>query len=143
MKTNSVVGALVGTLLSVALLTVAAHIGVCEGAGPHDGSEWAAGAGGAGRAPGFWLPDSMETGWRAPDKRLHLLASYAIVLTGEAATDRLDTGVAWAVGLSAAKELWDLWFKTPASRRGASKGDLVADAVGLVAAVVVIQAFGD
>ncbi len=96
-----------------------------------------------GGAAGFWLPDSMEAGWLARDKKLHFLACYSIVLTGEAATDRPVTGVVWAAGLSIAKELWDLWFKTPAADRGVSRGDLVADAAGIVAAVIAVEAFGD
>jgi hypothetical protein len=109
--------------------------------------EDASGRGGAqalrGRAPVFWLPDSMETGWLARDKKLHFLACYSVVLTGDVVTDKLDAGVAWAAGLSVAKELWDLWFKTPASQRGVSRGDLVADAAGVVAAVIAVEAFGD
>jgi len=115
--------------------------------GDFAGFEDAPGSGGAqvpgDRAPVFWLPDSMETGWLARDKKLHFLACYAIVLTGDLVADKPDAGVAWAAGLSAAKELWDLWFKTPASQRGVSRGDLVADAAGAVAAVIAIEAFGD
>lgn len=96
-----------------------------------------------GGATGFWLPDSTETGWLARDKKLHFLACYSIVLTGEAATDRPTTGAIWAAGLSIAKELWDLWFKTPVTRRGVSKGDLVADAVGIAAAVIAAEALDD
>jgi len=115
------------------------------------GQEWTQASGGrvldaqdvGGRAPVFWLPDSMETGWLARDKKFHSLACYSVVLTGEVVTDELDAGVAWAAGLSIAKELWDLWFKTPASQRGVSMGDLVADAVGTVAAVIALEAFGD
>jgi len=91
----------------------------------------------------FWLPDTLETGWLASDKKLHLLACYSIVLTGDAAADRLETGVICAVALSMGKELWDLWFKTPVSHRGVSTGDLIADAVGIGAGIFVVQAFGE
>ncbi len=109
-------------------------------------SEEAAGGGLStrpGGAPSFWLPDSLETGWRARDKKLHFLACYSVVLTGDLVTDRVDTGAAWAAGLSVAKELWDLWYKTPVSQRGVSMGDLAADAVGVVAAVIAVEALGD
>jgi len=127
----------------LALLPAVAGAGLLGDAGPPDGVQRQAGADLEYRAPRFWLPDSMETSWLASDKKLHFLACYSIVLTGDAATDGLDTGVVWAAGLSAAKELWDLWFKTPASRRGVSRGDLVADAAGVIAAIIAIEAFGD
>jgi hypothetical protein len=85
----------------------------------------------------------METGWGARDKKFHFLVCYSVVLTGDLVTGEPDAGVAWAAGLSVAKELWDLWFKTPASQRGVSTGDLVADAAGAVAAVIAVEAFGD
>lgn len=115
--------------------------------GDFAGFEDASGRGGTraprGRAPVFWLPDSMETGWGARDKKFHFLVCYSVVLTGDLVTGEPDAGVAWAAGLSVAKELWDLWFKTPASQRGVSTGDLVADAAGAVAAVIAVEAFGD
>jgi hypothetical protein len=90
----------------------------------------------------YWLPDTLETGWLASDKKLHLLACYSIVLTGEVAADRMEAGVIGAVALSLGKELWDLWFKMPRSRRGMSKGDLVADAVGIGVGILIVETFG-
>ncbi len=90
--------------------------------------------------PRFWLPDSLETGWMATDKKLHLLVCYSVVLTGEAATDDLGHGVVSAVALSLGKEMWDLWFKVPKSHRGVSRGDLVADAVGIALGIIVVTA---
>jgi hypothetical protein len=88
----------------------------------------------------FWLPEALETGWLAPDKKLHFLACYAVVLTGELASDEVETGIVAAVVLSLGKELWDLWFKIPVSERGVSKRDLVADATGIVVGAVVVAA---
>jgi hypothetical protein len=143
MRATDVVRAFLGAILSLWLLPAVAAAGLTVDAGPSGDVQRQAEADPEYRASRFWLPDSMETSWLASDKRLHFLACYSIVLTGEAATDGLDTGIVWAAGLSAAKELWDLWFKTPASRRGVSRGDLVADAAGVIAAVIVIEAFGN
>ncbi|MFH0777972.1 MAG: hypothetical protein V2A71_05000 [Candidatus Eisenbacteria bacterium] len=91
----------------------------------------------------FWLPDSLETGWLAADKKLHVLSCYSIVLTGRVADDKVETGVAAAVALSLAKELWDLWFKVPQSQRGVSKRDLIVDAIGIVAGVTMVELVDD
>ncbi len=91
----------------------------------------------------LWLPDTLETAWTAPDKKLHFLACYSIVLTGRISSGETAPGVVGAVALSAAKELWDLWFKLPPSSRGVSKRDLIADALGIGVAVVTIEWLGE
>ncbi|UCF77856.1 MAG: hypothetical protein JSW03_07005 [Candidatus Eiseniibacteriota bacterium] len=95
------------------------------------------------RKPRFWLPDKLETSWGAPDKKVHFFACYSIVLTGRTSSGETGPGVVAAAVLSVGKELWDLWFKFPASHRGVSKRDLVADAVGIAAAVVVAEWLGE
>ena len=91
----------------------------------------------------FWLPDTLETSWTASDKKLHFLACYSIVLTGHVTTGEVTSGIIGAATLSVAKELWDAWLKAPASQRGASKRDLVADAFGIGVALAVVEWFGD
>jgi hypothetical protein len=91
----------------------------------------------------FWLPDSLDTPWTASDKKLHFLACYSIVLTGRIGSDETGPGVMAASALSLGKEFWDLWFKDPESHRGVSKRDLVADALGIAAAILIVECFAE
>ena len=82
----------------------------------------------------FWLAPADEGGWLAEDKRLHASLSFsaAVGLRAAGASPRASLLGAAAIGI--AKEAHDCLLRRPGPTQGFSRRDLVADAVGILAA---------
>lgn len=87
----------------------------------------------------FWLPPMSEGGFFAQDKLLHATISYSagVTLRMSGASPAASLLAAGALGI--AKELHDSWMRDPGPGQGASRRDLIADAVGVSLAAMAIH----
>jgi uncharacterized protein YfiM (DUF2279 family) len=93
------------------------------------------------RRRSFWLSRQDETGWLAPDKKLHVLASYGVFLTFRLMENDTPGAIASAGAVGVVKELHDSFLRPTGPNQGASWHDLVADAVGIAAGVLAWEVF--
>jgi hypothetical protein len=82
----------------------------------------------------FWLAPANEGGWLAEDKRLHASLSFSAVVGLRAAGSSPGASLLGAAAIGIAKEAHDCLLRRPGPAQGFSRRDLVADAVGILAA---------
>lgn len=82
----------------------------------------------------FWLAPEDEGGWLAEDKRLHASLSFSAAVGLRAAGASPGASLLGAAAIGVAKEAHDCLLRKPGPSQGFSRRDLVADALGILAA---------
>jgi len=92
-----------------------------------------------GRAEPFLLPLEREGSWVEADKSLHFAGSAALALSARATGRGEEASFGIAFGIGVVKEAYDGTMKSARFGRGASRKDVVVDALGAAAGILLLR----